>query len=165
MTPAVKVDTVRPGDRAAVLDLFVACSPETVLRRFFAPLRALPRPYLDGVLAGRPAVHDAVVLRYGDGLHIAGLASLVAAPGDRWSTELGVLVADAWQGRGVGRALVAALVDRAVSRGVGELTASVLPGRAGLLRALGRRLELIEVVGESDYVTGRFRLPEEMTSR
>jgi GNAT superfamily N-acetyltransferase len=145
-----------------LLRLFAACSRDTVVRRFFAPLRQFPAAYLEGVLAGRPAEHDALVLRYGDGLHLAGLASVVACAEDRTVAELGVLVQDGWQGRGLGRALVEALVARAVERGVEELAASVLPSRAGLLRVLARRLELLGVVSEEDYLTGRFRLPVEV---
>jgi GNAT superfamily N-acetyltransferase len=163
MTPHVKVDHVRPGDEAALLRLFAACSQETILRRFFAPLRRFPRSYLEGVLAGRPAEHDALVVRYGDGLHVAGLASLVADPDDPARAELGVLVQDRWQGRGLGTALVSSLVTRAVGRGVAELAAAVLPCRAGLLGALGRRLELVGVTGADDYLTGRYRLPAEVT--
>lgn len=159
---SVKVDVVRPSDRDAIERLFAACSLDTVIRRFCAPLRSLPRAYLEGALAGPPKVHDALAVRYGDGLHIAALGSVVALPDDPRAAELGVLVADGWQRSGLGAALVRELVARAVDRGVEELIASVLPARAGLLRVLARRLALIEVTGDSEFVTGRFRLPEEM---
>ena len=43
-------------------------------------------------------------------------------------TEIGVVVADAWQGRGVGSALVGALIRRAQARGVTSLIMDVLAG-------------------------------------
>src|SRR4051812_30242772 len=162
MTPAVKVDVARSGDRAALLRLFEACSEATIIGRFFALLRSFPSAYLEGALAGSPKAHDAVVLRYGDGLHVAGLASVVARPGDPCAVELGVLVADGWHGRGLGRSMVEALVSRAAGRGAAELAASVLPHRTGLLLALGRRLELSALESDVDYVTGSYRIPEEV---
>jgi GNAT superfamily N-acetyltransferase len=163
ISPFVNVDLVRGGDRTALERLLAGCSQTTVIRRFFAPLRRFPASYLESVLAGRPAEHDAVVLRYGDGLHVAGLASFVAVPDGRpLAGELGVLVQDGWQGRGLGAAMVRVLLRRAVDRGVEEVAASVLPDRAGLLFALGRRLELLAVAADVDYLTGRYRIPEEV---
>jgi GNAT superfamily N-acetyltransferase len=168
MTPIVKVDVVRPGDGPALQRMFADCSQETIVHRFFAPLRQLPDRYLAGALTGPPRRHDALVLRYGDGLHVAGLASLVTEPGSGGlDAELGVLLADAWQGRGLGRALVEELLQRARERGVERVTASVLPGRTGLLRALARRLPVLATEvdahadAHADYVTGRFALAEE----
>ena len=48
-------------------------------------------------------------------------------------TEIGVVVADAWQGRGVGSALVRALLSRAQARGVTSLSMDVLPGNHQVL--------------------------------
>lgn len=155
---AYGIDRVRAGDRAALVGLFNSCSAETVYRRFFGWPTAFPRTYLASVLAARPEVHDAVVVRYGDGLRIAGLASLAAASGDE-DAELGVLVADGWQRRGLGAAMVDVLLTRARERGVEHLTASVLRTRPTLLGALGRRLELQRLTPSEDTLTGLFRLP------
>jgi GNAT superfamily N-acetyltransferase len=157
------IDRARPADRAALERLFAACSLTTIQRRFFAPLPRFPAAYLAGALAGPPHRHDAAVVRYGDGLHIAGLASLVALPGAApHAAELGVLVADEWQGRGVGTALVEWLLVRAADRGVEFLTASVLPHRAGLLSALARRIVVLDVRADADCLTGMYRIPEEV---
>jgi GNAT superfamily N-acetyltransferase len=43
-------------------------------------------------------------------------------------TEIGVVVADAWQGQGVGSALVRTLLRRAQARGVTSLSMDVLAG-------------------------------------
>ena len=48
-------------------------------------------------------------------------------------TEIGVVVADAWQGQGVGSALVRALIGRARARGVTSLSMDVLPGNRDVL--------------------------------
>ena len=48
-------------------------------------------------------------------------------------TEIGVVVADAWQGQGVGSALVRALISRARARGVTSFSMEVLPGNRDVL--------------------------------
>ncbi len=150
------IDRVRGTDRAALEQLFARCSAETIRRRFFARLGRFPSRYLDAVLASRPAEHDAVVLRYGDGLHIAGLASLATTPDG--GAELGVLVADAWQGGGLGAAMVEHLVQRAADRGTEEVSATVLSERAGLLQALARRWPTVTLARTADGLTGRYRV-------
>jgi len=48
-------------------------------------------------------------------------------------TDVGVVVADAWQRRGVGAALMRALVARAQARSVTSLAMDVLPGNRQVL--------------------------------
>lgn len=136
-----RIEPARPQDRPALEDLFAACTAETVRLRFFGRLRALPQPYLDGLLGGPPEVHDGLVGYAGSRTVLAGMASLIADPG-AGAAELGLLVGDAHQGQGLGRALMGVLLERARARGATRVSASVLPHRAALLRALGRRPEL-----------------------
>ncbi|MFC7303706.1 GNAT family N-acetyltransferase [Streptomyces monticola] len=162
------IDTIRPTDGPALTALFESCSTDTVWRRFFAPLHELPADYAAAVLACRPEVHDAVVVRHGDRGHLAGLASLAAEQdgpngtrgphGPDGPAVLGVLVADAWQRQGLGGAMLDVLLDRARQRGVRRVTASVLPGRARLLAALARRLETESASRDQDGLTGVYRL-------
>jgi GNAT superfamily N-acetyltransferase len=158
-TTQVGVDRLRPDDGPALAAMFARCSVDTVYGRFFTGMPQLPRAYVRGAIAGPPAKHDALVLRHGDGLHIAGLASFVVDPkADVPTGELGVLIQDGWQRRGYGAHLVATLLDRAAERGVEEVVASVLPGRFRLVHSLARRLELISLTDEDDYLTARYRI-------
>jgi RimJ/RimL family protein N-acetyltransferase len=155
----VAVDRVRPDDGAALAAMYARCSVDTKFGRFFTGMPQLPRKYVEGAFAGPPARHDALVLRYGDGRRIAGLASFVADPSSAVPTgELGVLIQDGWQGRGYGTELVARLLERAAARGVEEVVASVLPERTGFVRSLARRFELISFTDEDDYLTARYRI-------
>ncbi|MDD1057159.1 GNAT family N-acetyltransferase [Streptomyces cocklensis] len=157
--PRWRTAVVTPADAGALRDLFAACSQDTVRLRFFGRVRALPAEYLDDVLAGRADVHDAVVA-YEDGAsgaHPAGLASLALPPGAQVA-ELGVLVADAWQRQGAGRAMVDLLLARARARGVPRVGAAVLPGRSGLLAALGRRLPAEHLALSADGPSGVYKL-------
>jgi len=132
------VEPVRAGDASEIGELFARCSSDTIALRFFGRLDAFPRGYLRDVLAGVPERHDAVVARDRAGGAIIGLASLGAGSAAGPDVpEIGVLVADAWQRHGVGTAMAELLVRRARERGVERLLASVLPGRSGILTALG----------------------------
>jgi GNAT superfamily N-acetyltransferase len=157
--PRWRTAVVTPADADALHGLFAACSQDTVRLRFFGRVRALPPEYLGDVLAGRPDIHDAVVAyEYGASrARPAGLASLAMAPGAQVA-ELGVLVADAWQRQGAGRAMVDLLLARARARGVLRLGAAVLPGRSGLLAALGRRLPTEHLALSADGPSGVYKL-------
>ena len=162
-----RVGPVRPSDGPALAALFADCSPETVRLRFFAPVPALPREYVEAVLAGRPEAHDAVAA-YGPGPEgrgrLIGLGSLAAAGtddparGEYPPAEIGLLVADAWQRQGVGAAMLDVLLARARSRGVTRVSAFVLPGRSALLGVLTRRLEPEGFARDGDGLTGVYRL-------
>jgi GNAT superfamily N-acetyltransferase len=76
---------------------------------------------LKAVLAD-PAAHVLAVSEP-DG-DVVALASFVRGLGGG-TAELGVLVEDAWQRRGIGRRLVAHLISSAPARGITTLTASI----------------------------------------
>ncbi|MGR7027437.1 N-acetyltransferase family protein [Geodermatophilus sp. URMC 62] len=84
--------------------------------------------------------HVAVVLTAypaGGGARPVGVARLVRHPGEPEVADVAVTVLDAWQGRGVGRALLAAVLDRR-PRGVVRLRTAVAAGNRASLRMLGR---------------------------
>jgi GNAT superfamily N-acetyltransferase len=112
----------RAGDRAALEAMFLRCTPATVYQRFHGPVKAFPSSYLAGALAGGPA-HYALVAC--SGARVVALASCVLTD-DGASAELGILIEDGWQRRGLGRRLLGQLVAHASSRGVSHLDAQVL---------------------------------------
>lgn len=157
--PRWRTAVVTAADEPALRDLFAACSQDTLRLRFFGRVRAFPAEYLGHVLAGRADVHDAVVAyEYGASrARPAGLASLALPPGAR-AAELGVLVADAWQRKGAGGAMLDLLLTRARARGVRYVSAAVLPGRSALLAALGRRLAAERLAHSADGPSGIYKL-------
>ena len=100
------------------------CSLATRIARFHAPVRDIPASYLETVLSD-PATSLVAADRSAG--PVIALASLI--PGRAGSAELGVLVEDDWQRRGIGRQLVARLIA-ARAHQVTELTASVLAQNA-----------------------------------
>jgi len=126
---AATIRPVIPAELTALGDFFAGLSLESRYRRFFAPVR--PSHDLLDLLAGVPAHVDALVA-VADGV-IVGHAMAAdlperADPGPGRATDVGVVVADAWQRRGVGAALMRALISRAQARGVTALAMDVLPG-------------------------------------
>ena len=128
---------VRPADLPVLGGFFEGLSVESRYLRFFAPVR--PTGSLFHLLSGGPANVDAVVAVV-DGV-IVGHAMATdrteaEASGDPCGareTSVGIVVADAWQRRGVGAALMRALVTRAQARGVTSLAMDVLPGNRRVL--------------------------------
>ncbi|WP_370092209.1 N-acetyltransferase family protein [Streptacidiphilus sp. MAP12-20] len=153
---AVQIDAVRTGDRSAIQGLFADCSTETVRLRFFAQLRAFPAAYLDSLLAGPPEQHDAVIARERLTGRVLGLGTLARV--DAETAELGLLVADAWQRQGLGRAMTESLLTRARGRGISRLSVDVAHGRSALLGALARRLPDAVRRSTREGVTGIYRL-------
>ena len=138
---------VAPADLAALSDFFAGLSVESRYLRFFAPVT--PAHGLLHLLAGGPANVDAIVA-VADGV-VVGHAMAAdrpdpagpdpdpedpREPGDPCGarvSDIGVVVADAWQRRGVGAALMRALLTRAQARGVTSLAMDVLPGNRQVL--------------------------------
>jgi GNAT superfamily N-acetyltransferase len=129
------VRPVRPEDQAALGEFFAGLSVESRYLRFFAPVT--PASGLLHLLSGGPANVDAIVA-VADGV-IVGHAMAADGPEDHGDpcgarvTDVGVVVADAWQRRGVGAALMRTLVTRAQARGVTALVLDVLPGNRAVL--------------------------------
>jgi len=119
MTVALR--PVTSSEIAAIGAMWERCSLATRIARFHAPVLDIPASYRTAVLAD-PAAHAVAASEPGG--EVVALASLVRAPGG--AAELGVLVEDAWQRRGIGCRLAARLIAGAPARGITTLTASVL---------------------------------------
>ncbi|WP_244180027.1 GNAT family N-acetyltransferase [Amycolatopsis pretoriensis] len=117
---------VHPADRECVAALVAACSPESLRRRFLMGGPAEPdevfRRYGRFLLAGAPAL-----LATRGGLPVGLLNFAAVAPRE---AEIGILVADAWQRRGIGSALARWLWASGKFRGW-TVRATVRAGNAG----------------------------------
>jgi L-amino acid N-acyltransferase YncA len=143
-----------PQDCAAIADFIGGLSPRTRFLRFFASVG--PSSSLLRGLCG--AGGRAYVLVATDrGGAIVGHAMAVdatAADGAR-TTDVGLVVADRWQRRGVGSALLAALIAGAAARGVGALIMDVLPENASMLAIIGRHWPEARRRSGPDFITFR----------
>ena len=150
---------VCPADLAALSDFFAGLSAETRYLRFFGPVT--PTPALLHLLSGGDAhVHALVAVRHGV---IVGHAMAADQTGPRGSsvTDIGVVVADAWQGRGLGAALVRALVAGAQARGVTFVVMDVLHANPQVLAMITGHWPAAGLDVSRDCVTAKIRLPQD----
>jgi nucleotide-binding universal stress UspA family protein/GNAT superfamily N-acetyltransferase len=132
----ITIRPIEPDDRAGLARGFARLSPETRYRRFFGAMPQLRDRDLDYLTQVDHHEHEALVAideGSGDGV---GVARFVKMSPD--AAEPAVVVVDDWQGRGVGSALLSALVDRAVAEGVVRFEAPVLATNNDALRAFER---------------------------
>src|SRR5260370_10991221 len=154
---------VRPTDLTALSAFFAGLSERTRYLRFFAPVT--PSPALLGLLSGHACGADrvdAVVATSGGVIIGHAMATDRAGPqnpeepqdpqGAR-TTDIGVVVADAWQGRGVGSALVRALISGAQARGVTSVAMDVLPGNYRVLAMIAGHWSAARIRRCPGYVT------------
>ena len=142
--------TLEASDADAVLGLFDGLSPESVYRRYFSPLAR--RQQLRASVA-RIDHHDREAVAAVEGGEVVGVAEYSRVPGSRLA-DMGIVVADAWQRKGLGTLLVAALAARAVEEGVDGFAVDIQGDNYGALRlfkrvAPGVRMTFSAGVGEA----------------
>jgi acetyltransferase len=125
---------LRPDDAPAYECFVHGLSAETLHNRLLGAGLAITPEALAYMLAVDQLTHVALaaVERTPDGERIVGIARY-ALEADPALAELAVTVADAWQGQGVGHALLAALVRRARAGRVKMLFGDAFPSNAAML--------------------------------
>jgi RimJ/RimL family protein N-acetyltransferase len=131
----IVIRAIEPGDRAALAEAFGRLSPESRYRRFFAPLPELRRRDLDYLTRVDHRDHEALVAVDPATGRWEGVARYVRT-GERVA-EPAIVVGDEWQRRGVGTALLGALVTRAREEGIERFEAPVLAENARAIALLG----------------------------
>jgi acetyltransferase len=131
----VRIRPVQCDDGPAVQAFVERLSPVTSRRRFFRPVKALSPSQLARVVEVDYSRSMSVVAEANG--EIVGLAEYVAAPGER-AAEVAVVIADAWQGAGLGHALFGALLVHAANQGLARLRGEAFADNAPL-RALVHR--------------------------
>jgi len=129
---------VRPDDDQRLVRMWPRLSPDTVYRRFHAPLRRLPMATVHHLVEVDHELREALVAEVGG--EVVGVARYDRSPDDRDAAEFAVVVEDAWQGLGLGRQLLVELTDLAARRGVRRLTATVQLDNDRMLRLIHRLL-------------------------
>jgi GNAT superfamily N-acetyltransferase len=162
-----EIRPVRPAELTELGDFFAGLSAESRYLRFFAPVT--PTHDLLDLLSGGPANVDAIVAVADDG-GIVGHAMAAdrpepADPRAGRATDVGVVVADAWQRRGVGALLMRGLIARAQARGVTSLAMDVLPGNRRVLAMVLAHWPEAEVGHSPDSLDIRIPLPPDQPRR
>lgn len=144
-----------PWDAAALVAMHNRCSLDTRIARWHAPIRAIPAGYLAEVTGCLPGHAAVVAVKSASPDEVIGIASACLVSPDAW--ELGMLVEDAFQRQGVGRAMLHVLTDEVVRRGGQELLAVSLDERRTVLRGL-HELGPVTVSSRSSTVTAHVLL-------
>ena len=134
---------IRPIDAQDDLRLvafFNSLSPHSIYMRFFAPMKALSAAMVENFTRVDPRRHIALVAlqREALGHPMLGVARVIAQENPTHG-EFSVVVADAWQGRGIGAALLQRCIGLAATRGIQKIWGLVLAENTQML-ALGRKL-------------------------
>jgi GNAT superfamily N-acetyltransferase len=161
---AVAIRQTGPEDLPALGNFFAGLSAHTRYLRFFGPVT--PGTALLRTLCGAADNVDALVAVRGG--VIVGHAMAIDrteshnSPGPRSTrvADIGLVVDDAWQGRGVGAALMRALLTGAQARGVTTLEMDILDGNRRVLAMVTGHWPAARVEHNSDGFAIRVRLPQ-----
>jgi len=135
---SVRVRAIRPDDEPRLMALCRRLSPRTVYQRFFSYRRLLPEEAhaLTNVDDRR---RMAVVAEVDDGQEPELIGVARYGPSNEGTTaDIGLVVADGWQGLGLGSLLLEEILRAGEQRGVHQFSADVLTENRRALRLLAR---------------------------
>lgn len=136
----VEVRPIEPSDGGSLQAGLEELSADSQYRRFLTPKRAFSASELAYLTQVDHSAHEALVALELGTDHGLAVARFVKDPEDPTYAELAIVVADDWQGHGLGGALLHRLAGRAVQEGVRHFCASVLESNhdiVALLRKVG----------------------------
>ncbi|MFD7663825.1 GNAT family N-acetyltransferase [Streptomyces sp. NPDC059788] len=123
-----------PGDHGRVLRMFTGMSPENLRLRFFTVGTDSAVLAADRVCAAEDGDGGALLALAGD--EVTGTAEFHRRDPGRASADIGLAVADAWHGRGIGTLLLEHLVHAARRAGVRRFTADALTENHLMLKVI-----------------------------
>ena len=131
---------IRPEDAPLLVELFESLSPRSVYLRFFTPMKRLPHSMLALFTQIDYDRHIALVAlaESESNEKMLGVARVIFGRNLR-EAEFSVVVSDAWQGKGIGAALLQRCLLIAKERGIQRVMGTVLSENTQML-ALGRKL-------------------------
>jgi len=141
---SVTLRPLRPEDRDIEFAFVSGLSPETRSNRLLGGTRAITREYIESLVRidySRNMALAATTMLGGETL--TGVARYVLEKDGR-SAEFAIVIADSWQGRGIGQRLLAKLIDIARQRSLKRLYGDILATNRPMLelvRKLGFKLE------------------------
>jgi RimJ/RimL family protein N-acetyltransferase len=155
----IVIRQVEPGDADQIKHGFEHLGAVSRYRRFLAPLDQLSPEqvayltHVDHIDHEAIAALDAVT---GEGI---GVARFIRDRDDERLAEVAIVVIDAWQGRGVGTALVERLAARMRAVGVERINARMLVGSDAARRLIARRADILSEQRSAGTVVLEARLP------
>jgi len=154
----VRIRQVRPEDVPALTRAYARLSEESRYLRFFTAMPELSEPML------RAAVeidedHEALVALSVISGEIVGVCRYSRRPDRPDTADLAVTVADAWQGRGLGSAMLARLSALALEAGIVYFHVEILAENRAVLDMLPK-LGQVETEASGSVVGARIEIAE-----
>ena len=158
---SILIRPVEPDDAEQLKIGFEHLGAVSRYRRFLAPIDQLSPRQLSYLTHVDHSTHEAIAAldaRTGEGI---GIARYLRDPDDARLAEVAITVADIWQGRGVGTALLDRLSARARATGIERITARMIVGNDAARRLIARAADITsEQRGAGTVqVTARLREP------
>ncbi len=144
---------IQPGDARLLTSGLERLSEESRYRRFLGPKTELTDAELLYLTHVDHHDHEALIAIDPDSGEAAAVARFVRCQEDPAAADVAVVVADEWQGQGLGSAIMERLAERALEEGVERFTATVLGTNErvmGLLRRTGALRSAGTDAGETD---------------
>ena len=154
----IRIRQAGRADVGALRDFLTGLSVQTRYLRFFAGAMPTSPAMLQTLAGGRTGADALVATRNGAIIGHAMAVDTTGPCGDRMA-EIGVVVADAWQGQGVGSGLMRTLVARAEARGATGLLMEVMAENRRMLSMIARQWPGACHDQSAAYVTVQARLP------
>ncbi|KOG54751.1 CoA-binding protein [Streptomyces griseoflavus] len=123
-----------PEDRERVLRMFTGMSPENLRLRFFTVGTKSGAAAADRVSARGGTGDHALLALVGD--EVTGTAEFHRSPTDPDTADIGLAVADAWHGHGIGTLLLEHLAHAARAAGIRSFTADALTENHLMLKVI-----------------------------
>lgn len=155
---AVEYRSAAAADCDAMWPFLTGLSLRSRFLRFFTPASPPSSAVLRAMCGGGStsdvlvATHDRVIVGH-------AMAADSLSPEGCLVSDIGVVVADGWQNRGIGSQILDRLVARAAARGVSVLVMDVLPENKQMLAMISRRWADAGYRFGGDSVTVRVYLP------
>ena len=134
----IQIRTASAADCEAIKSFVVGLSLRARFLRFFTPASP-PTPAVLRGLCGGGRTTDVLVATVGGAVIGHAMAADAVAPDGGRVADIGLVVADRWQHRGVGSDLFGRVIARAAARGVRGLEMDVLPENRTMLAMISRR--------------------------
>jgi GNAT superfamily N-acetyltransferase len=134
----ILIRPIEPGDAQELRTGFDRLDVSSRYQRFLSPIAYLTRDELDFLTHVDHTTHEALVgvdATSGEGV---GIARFIRDEADPTRADVALVVADRWQGRGVGTLLAERLAARARKVGVTSFTARMLAGNHAAHRLVER---------------------------
>lgn len=154
----IEIRAASASDCEAIKSFVMGLSLRARFLRFFSPA-APPSPAVLRKMCGVNRDTDVLVATESGVIVGHAMAVDVTAPDGHPVADIGLVVGDGWQNRGIGSEMLSRVIARAAARGVSGLVMEVLPENRQMLTIIARRWADARYEFGGGSVTVRVPLP------